>query len=94
MYTGHEIIVAVFPAYCGSHSLVITFVEEELGTASTLHLHVHVLMRDEKEGRSKQGQTTTRQCNTAHPREYFFLRKMYTFYMYIESIDISLFVVV
>ena len=34
-------------------------------------------MRDEKEGRSKQGQTNTQgKSNTAHPRQSLFLRKM------------------
>ena len=36
---------------------------------------VHVLIRDEKEGRKKQARST-RQSNTAHPRQSLFLRKM------------------
>ena len=39
---------------------------------------VHVLMRDEKEGRKEASKVkqTTRQSNTAHPRQSLFLRKM------------------
>ena len=36
------------------------------------NIKVHVLMRDEKEGRKKQARSnkqTTRQSNTAHPRQ-------------------------
>ena len=36
---------------------------------------MHALMRDEKEGASKVKQTT-RQSNTAHPRQSLFLRKV------------------
>ena len=41
--------------------------------------NVHVLMRDEKEGRKKETskvKQTTRQSNTAHPRQSLFLRKV------------------
>ena len=49
---------------------------------SSLHCvysgYIHVLMRDEKEGRKKQARSNkqTRQSNTAHPRQSLFLRKM------------------
>ena len=41
-------------------------------------MYIHVLMRDEKEGRKKQARSNkqTRQSNTAHPRQSLFLRKM------------------
>ena len=38
-----------------------------------MFLHVHVLTRDEKEGRKKEAskvKPTTRQSNTAHSRQY------------------------
>ena len=57
-----------------------------LGMAEKVHMvctciyniHVHVLMRDEKEERRKQARSNkqTRQSNTAHTRKSFFLRKI------------------
>ena len=46
-----------------------------------LYMYIHVLMKDEKEGRKKQARSikTTRQSNTAHPRQSLFLRKMSCF---------------
>ena len=43
-----------------------------------IHVCIHVLMRDEKEGRKKQARSNkqTRQSNTAHPRQSLFPRKM------------------
>ena len=40
-------------------------------------MQVHVLMKDEKEGRKKQARSNkqTRQSNTAHPRQSLFLGK-------------------
>ena len=40
--------------------------------------NVHVLMRDEKEGRKKQARSNKQQgkSNTAYPRQSLFLRKM------------------
>ena len=52
---------------------------------SDLLVHIHVLMRDEKEGRKKEAskvKQTTKQRNTAHPRQSLFLRKMSTCTMY------------
>ena len=58
-----------------------------------VYLHVHVLMRDELEGRKKEAskaKQTTRQSNTAHPRQSLFLRKMSclgwdSIYIYIDT---------
>ena len=46
-----------------------------------MYIHVHVLMRDEKEERKKQARSNkqTMQSNTAHPRQSLFLRKMSCF---------------
>ena len=43
-----------------------------LYTLDRAHVHVHVLMRDEKEGRKKQARSNKQQgklSNTAHPRQ-------------------------
>ena len=47
--------------------------------AQVQYMYIHVVMRDEKEGRKKEAskvKQTTRQSNTAHPRQSLFLRKM------------------
>ena len=41
-----------------------------------MYISIHVREMRRKEGRSKQGQTTTRQSNTAHPRQSLFQRKV------------------
>ena len=47
-----------------------TFKNTELAYIKKAILYIHVLMRDEKEKEaSKVKQTTTRQSNTAHPRQ-------------------------
>ena len=46
-----------------------------------IHVHVHVLMRDETDARKKQArsnkQQTTRQSNTAHPSMYMCIYMYY-----------------
>ena len=75
-------------------------------TLLNLHIHavhIHVLMRDEKEGRKKQARSNkqTRQSNTAHPRQSRFvaglpppprlliLEKRETLHMYLQTITLK-----
>ena len=45
-------------------------------TCIIMYMYIHVLMRDEKEGRKKQARSNkqTRQSNTAHPRQSLYLK--------------------
>ena len=68
-FTGIEISQDMFVSHCnlGNHSIL-----------AYTHVHVHVLKRDEKKGRTKQAKSNKQQGKATqyHPRQSLFLRKM------------------
>ena len=85
-HVGHTLCIHTVHTYTThvlspkSHSCTVLYMEIYMhSTLAFKKVDVHVVMRDEKEGRSKQvwsNKQTTRQSNTAHPRQSLLLRKM------------------